>query len=153
AGFPAGAGMSFKSKAALAAVVCSVVFSIGCGDTFRPIAIPIIQNGGQPQGQREAIILSSAGTTVDGNTTHVNVSGDSNVGQVNVGRDPVHVAILLGGSTAVVVNRAEESLSVYLEFSPQTAQPPTFISLPVGSVPVFAYTNIGGEVFVGHWDT
>src|SRR5438128_6349739 len=125
--------MSLKSKAALAAVVCSVIFSVGCGDTFRPIAIPIVQNGGQPQGTREAIVVSTAGAAADGNTTHVNVSGDSNVGQVNVGRDPVHVAILLGGFTTAVVNRAEDSLSLYSTFSPQTAQPATFVSLLQGS--------------------
>lgn len=140
--------MSFKSKAALAAIVCAVILSVGCGDTFRPIATPVIQNGGQPQTAREAVVLSSAGPGADGNTLHINVSGDTNVGQVNVGRDPVHLALIFAGSTVIVTNRSEESLTEYLTFLPTSAQPATFISLPIGSVPVFSYSNVGGEVFV-----
>jgi YVTN family beta-propeller protein len=121
---------------------------VGCGETFRPIAIPIVQNGGQPQGLRQAVVLSTAGAGADGNTLHVDVSGDTNIGQVSVGRDPVHVALVSSGSTAVVVNRAEASLTLYSAFSPTTAQPATFISLPAGSVPVFAYSNIGAQLFV-----
>src|SRR5437764_7262094 len=113
AGIPAGAGMSFKSKAALAAVVCSVLFSVGCGDTFRPIATPIITTGGQPQTQRQVVVLSTAGLGAEGNTVHVNVSGDTNVGQVAVGRDPVHVALVFSGTTTLIVNRAEASLTEY----------------------------------------
>lgn len=140
--------MSLKSRAALVALVCAVVFSIGCGDTFRPIAIPIIQPGGQPQGNRQVVALATAGTGAEGTTTHINVSGDTNVGQVTVGRDPVHLALIGSGTITVVVNRGEESLSLYSTLSPGTAQPPTFVTLPSGSVPVFAYSNVAGVVYV-----
>ena len=148
--------MSLKSRAALAAILGFVVFSVGCGDTFRPIAIPIIDSGGQPQALREAVILSTGGTapgSPEGQTTHVNVSGDSNVGQVVVGRDPVHLAIIGNGGTTVVVNRAEESINLYSTLAPTAAQPPIFISLPVGSVPVFAYSNVLGIVYVAESGT
>src|SRR3954470_12037747 len=101
--------MSLKSRAVLAAMIGFVVFSLGCGDTFRPIAIPIIQNGGEPQGLREAVVLSKTSAGIEGQTTHVNVSGDSNVGQVIVGQDPVHVALTNNGGITVVVNRGEDS--------------------------------------------
>src|SRR4051812_43093300 len=143
--------MRFKQKAALAAVVCFVVFSVGCGDTFRPIAIPIIQNGGQPQALRQAVILSTGGTTPtspEGQTTHVNISGDSNAGQVIVGRDPVHVAVVNNGGITAVVNRGDESVTLYNTTQPQLAQPPGFISLATGSVPVFAYSNVLGALYV-----
>jgi YVTN family beta-propeller protein len=148
--------MRFKSRAALAAIVLLVVFNIGCGDTFRPIAIPIISQGGQPQGLREVVVLSTGGSLAnspEGDTTHIDVSGDANVGQVVVGRDPVHVAVLENGAETVVVNRAEESLSIYSTLTPTAAQPPTFVSLPIGSVPVFAYTNVTGVVYVAESGT
>ncbi len=148
--------MRFKSRAALAAIVCFVVFSIGCGDTFRPIAIPIIQPGGQPQSPRQAVFLSTGGTAAgspEGQTLHVNVSGDTNVGQVTVGRDPVQVAVMSTSGFTVVVNRAEESISLYPTISPSSAQPAAFVSLPTGSVPVFAYSNVAGAVYVAESGT
>src|SRR6185312_694990 len=148
--------MRFKSKAAIAAFVLSVIFQIGCGDTFRPIAIPIIQPGGQPQSTREAVILSTGGSALgspDGQTTHINVSGDTNAGQVSVGRDPIQVATLSGGGLTVVVNRGEDSVSIYPTLSPLVAQPPTFVSLVSGSVPVFAYSNVAGVAYVAESGT
>lgn len=143
--------MRFNSRAAIAAIVFSVMFDIGCGDTFRPIAIPIIQPGGQPQSTREAVILSTGGAAAgspDGQTTHINVSGDTNAGQVGVGRDPIQLAILPNTGLTVVVNRAEDSISIYPTLSPLAAEPPTFVSLVSGSVPVFAYSNVSGVVYV-----
>lgn len=148
--------MRFKHRAALAAVVCFVVFNIGCGDTFRPIAIPIIQPGGQPQAPRQAVILATGGSasnSPEGQTIHVNVSGDTNVGQVTVGRDPVQVSVLSVSGMTVVVNRAEESISLYTTVTPTAAAPPTFVSLPAGSVPVFAYSNVSGAVYVAESGT
>ena len=148
--------MRFKSKAAIAAFVLSVIFQIGCGDTFRPIAIPIIQPGGQPQSTREAVILSTGGSAVgspDGQTTHINVSGDTNAGQVSVGRDPIQVATLSGGGLTAVVNRGEDSVSIYPTLSPFSAQPPTFVSLVSGSAPVFAYSNVSGVAYIAESGT
>src|SRR4051812_48535672 len=87
---PSGAVMRVRYAAALLAIVSLVFFEAGCGDTFRPIATPIIQPGGQPQLLAHAIVVSDAGPSADGATTHINVSGDTNVGQVAVGRVPVH---------------------------------------------------------------
>src|SRR5437762_14385184 len=77
---PLGVGMILIRKAAIAAAVLLLVFVAGCGDTFRPIVLPVIQPGGDPQSNRNAIVLSNAGTTAVGTTTHINASGDTNVG-------------------------------------------------------------------------
>src|SRR5437016_5804573 len=129
------------------------MFNVGCGDTFRPIALPIIQPGGQPQALRQVVLVSSAGAATQGDTTHIKVSGDTNVGHVIAGRNPVHAAIVGSGSITVVVNRGDESLSVYQTLSPTAAQPPLFVSLPVGSTPVYAYSNVPGAVYVAESGT
>lgn len=140
--------MRLRIRAALAALVLAAMFSVGCGDTFRPIAIPIIQTGGQPQATREAVVVSTAGTGAEGDTTHIDVSGDTNVGQVTVGRNPVHAALIGSGTITAVVNKTDESIAFYQTLSPQNAQPPAFVSLPVGSAPVYAYSNVPGSLFV-----
>ena len=140
--------MSFKARSALLTIAFYSLLTIGCGDTFRPIAIPIVQQGGQPQANRQAIVLSDPGPGTSGSATHINVSGNTNVGQVTLEVDPVHAALVNGGGIIVVVNKGSENLNFYTTFSPTTATPPALISLNAGSVPVYIFSNVVGSIFV-----
>ena len=140
--------MSFKARSALLTIAFYSLLTIGCGDTFRPIAIPIVQQGGQPQANRQAIVLSDPGPGTAGSATHINVSGNTNVGQVTLEVDPVHAALVNGGGIIVVVNKGSENLNFYTTFSPTTATPPALISLNAGSVPVYIFSNVVGSIFV-----
>ena len=85
----------------LAGVIGAFIFLSlpGCGNTFRPIAIPIQQSGGDPGLQRNAIIISS-NAAATGTTEHLDVAGDTVSSIHTVGVSPVH-AILAGGRTWV----------------------------------------------------
>jgi len=58
------------------------------------------------------------------------------------------VALVFSGTATIVVNRAEASLTEYFTSLASSSQPANFITLPLASAPVFAYSNIGGVVFV-----
>jgi YVTN family beta-propeller protein len=132
-------------KAAIAATVLLFIFGTGCGDTFRPIVLPVIQPGGDPQSNRNAIVLSNAGPTAVGTTTHINVAGDTNVGQVSLGANPVYEALI--GGTVVVANAGESSLSAYTALLANGAQPIT-ITLPSGSAPNYVFASNASTLFV-----
>ncbi|MCU1284350.1 MAG: 40-residue beta-propeller repeat containing protein [Acidobacteriales bacterium] len=140
--------MRVRYAAALLAIVCLVFFEAGCGDTFRPIAIPIVQPGGQPQAQAHAVVVSDAGAGTEGFTTHINVSGDTNVGQVTVGRGPVHAAFVNNNTVTVVANSGSDNLSFYSTFAPTTANPPSSVTLTSGAKPVFVASNVPNTVYV-----
>jgi len=133
-------------KAAIAAAVLLLLFDAGCGDTFRPIVLPVIQPGGDPQSNRNAIVLSNAGATAVGITTHINVSGDTNVGQVSLGANPAYETLINGG-TVVVANAGESSLSAYTALLPTAGQPIT-ITLPAGSAPNYVFASSTATLFV-----
>src|SRR5437868_10248207 len=133
-------------KAAIAATVSLLVFGAGCGDTFRPIVLPVIQPGGDPQSNRNAIVLSNAGPTTVGATTHINVSGDSNVGQVSVGANPVYEA-LINGSSVFVANAGESTLTAYTALLPNAGQPIT-ITLPASSAPNYVFASSAATLWV-----
>ncbi|HUQ49405.1 MAG TPA: YncE family protein [Terriglobales bacterium] len=121
--------------------VLSFVFILtSCGETFRPIATPVSSGGGDPQAQKLAIVVSTNGPSGDGANTHINVSGDTNVGQVNLGQDPVHAALVGNNSLTYVANRAsgsgKPSITAYTT-TIQTTQsgPPATITLPDNSSP------------------
>lgn len=107
----------------------------GCGDTFRPVVRPIPQPGPDPEARALAVIVSEGGGGA-GNTTSINVSGDSNVGNVEVGIGAVHAAISAGNLRTLVANRDSNTVTSYGTFAINTSTPVT-ITLPDGGQPVF----------------
>jgi YVTN family beta-propeller protein len=143
AGDPAGARMTLRYRAFFLAIA-SVLYLSACGETFRPIATPISTGGGDPQARRHAVAISNNGPTADGASTHVNVSGDTNVGQVPLGQDPVHATLTLGGAVTIVANRAsgsgKASVTVYSTFDqPTSPNLPLVTTLPDNSAPVYVF--------------
>ncbi len=120
----------------------------GCGDYFRPVANPILQPGGDPQRSAHVVMISQDSNnpqTSPGDATTIDAPGDTNVGVVPVGVDPVHVAVLLGGQV-VVSNAGNDTLSVFSTVLP--TQNPSTINLPPGSHPVFAASTEVSKAYV-----
>lgn len=139
--------MTLRVRAFLLAVA-SVFYLSACGETFRPIATPISSGGGDPQSTKHAIVISTNGATGDGAATHVNISGDTNAGQVPLGQEPVHAALLTGNTATYIANRAtasgKPSITVYSTFTqPTSPNLPLTSTLPDNSTPsyIFAATT------------
>jgi YVTN family beta-propeller protein len=104
--------------------LCIAVFTalcaalvLGCGNTFRPTINFQPQPGGQPANPGQAVVLST-NPSGDGSDTHIDVSGDSNVGVVNAGPNPVFLG--KEGSRAFVLN-GDNTVSLYTALSAQQA--------------------------------
>jgi YVTN family beta-propeller protein len=141
--------MNFRRVIYLGMVLALALYTVACDDTFRPIVIPL--NPNPPSGNllHFAVFLSSNGPSAPGDTSRIDVSGDTNVGSIQVGIGPVHAALLPNGSELYVANSLDDSVSVY---NPSAASLiiPTTISLPVGSVPVFVGTAENNNVYVAN---
>ncbi|MCU1310271.1 MAG: 40-residue beta-propeller repeat containing protein [Candidatus Angelobacter sp.] len=140
--------MRVRYAAGFMAIVLSVFFEAGCGDTFRPIALPIVQPGGQPQAQANAVIISNAGPAVDGTTTHIDTTGDSNVGQVTVGRSPIHATFVSSNQFTVVANSGSDNINFYPTFGAINANPAGSVTLTAGAKPSFVFSNVPNTIFV-----
>ncbi|MGH9670758.1 MAG: YncE family protein [Terriglobales bacterium] len=136
--------------AAVAAVALLALIWLGCGNEFRPVATPTFPPGGDPQGQRQAVAVNNAGGAI-GSTTHINVSGDTVVGSHTTGKGPVHAGTTPGGGRIFVANKDDDSVTTYLTFLASAL--PTTISLPVGSVPVFAHTTQASRMYIANSGT
>src|SRR5215510_14139888 len=117
----------------------------GCGNEFRPVAIPIIPPGGTPQAQKQAVVI--AASSGGGTATNVNVSGNTLFAVRDVGANPVHAALAAGQSRTVVVND-NDTLSTYLTFGTLAISPITTISLPSGLEPVFVHSRESTNAYV-----
>ncbi len=110
-----------------------LVFELGCGDQYRPIANPIVSPGGQPQNTYSAYVLNYNPTGF-GSTTLVDVSGDTNLQVQATGYGSVYEAFQGSVSGAIfVANRDSDSVS---EFSLIGTATVTNVALAPGSRPV-----------------
>ncbi len=148
--------------ARLTAVLTLILLWVGCGDTFRPIAIPIIPAPPDPQDTHFVFFLSDSGTSFPvgnapatqipnpGGITRVDVSGDSNVGVGQMGVGPVHAVLLPTGNSVYVANGLENTVSTISSATPTTV---TTISMGAGAMPVFVASVEATNVYVANAGT
>jgi YVTN family beta-propeller protein len=134
---------SWKLAGSAAGLLCALLICSSCGDTYRPVANPIVAPGGDPQPIHNAYVLftnpnAPGGIPGNGTLEQVDVSGDSVTLDVIVGRNPLF-ASFLGPSTGAIytANELDGSITQQSFFS---VNPPSVITLPLGNTPVF----IGG---------
>jgi YVTN family beta-propeller protein len=119
----------------------------GCGDVFRPVAIPQPPPPPDPSSLHFDIFLTRNGPSNPGASSRIDVSGDTNVGTATTGLGPVHVTMLPNGTRIYIANGEEDTVSTY---NPSVIAPVTTITLPPGSVPVFVATTESGNVYVAN---
>jgi YVTN family beta-propeller protein len=139
--------MNFFSKtvrlSALLVLGVVLVFEVGCGDTFRPIAAPIPQPGGDPSSLDNITIINCNGTTsrtgpltscagtLGSTSQRINVSGDSISAASDIGPAPGYVAYDVNRANYYVPNTTFDTVT-----SVAIVGTTTTLTLPVGSNPI-----------------
>ncbi len=148
--------MTLERVRLLIAVLAIAVAELGCGDTFRPVAVPINSNPPNPASLHFMLTLSSNGDCNPivlnepcnrGASTRIDVPGDSEIGAAQVGLNPVHAVLLPDGDDVFVANQLEDTVSFY---SPSGISPVSTLGLPAGSGPVFVETTQNTAVYVAN---
>lgn len=125
---------------------------LGCGETYRPVANPVIPNQPNPAFSHVVVVINGNGANNPGSSTTIDVSGDSATSQSQAGLGPVYAA-LVGGTQVYVANSLEDTIS---EFSVAISVPVVTISLPSScgtppcSMPVFVGSTETGTVYVAN---
>jgi YVTN family beta-propeller protein len=137
---------SFKAMWLLAGLGILMLLAAGCNDTLRQFIVPVPPPTGDPGALAHAITLSTNPVpSSDGSDLHIDVSGDTNVGIVTVGPNPVFLGTTF--NQAFVINSGDPStpptVSVYTALNPQTATVNT-VTLPTAPDPNAAQTPIAG---------
>jgi YVTN family beta-propeller protein len=130
-----------------AAMLLLLLLCAGCGETYRPVATPILPNPPNPNFAHYVITINDNGPNFAGSTTRIDTSGDTNVGVAQMGLSPVHGALLPNATRAYVANSGDNTITSYL---PTSVTSITTISLPAGSVPVFVHTTEFATVYVAN---
>lgn len=133
--------------AAAVLMVLALALWTGCGDVFRPVANPIPGPTTDPRNFHIAIVVSQNAVGNPGSGMQIDVSGDSNVGVVNTGQQPLYAA-LLPQSDRVFVSNSDGTVT---SFAPAgttgSIGVPSTISLPAGLVPGFLFSTEIGTMY------
>jgi YVTN family beta-propeller protein len=148
--------MNFFSKtvrlSALVVLGAVLIFEVGCGDTFRPIASPIPQPGGDPSSLDNITIINCNGTTsrtgpltscagtLRSNSQQINVSGDSITSSVDIGPAPGYVSFDATRANYYVPNTSFDTIT-----SIAITGTPTTLTVPVGSNPIASAVGTSEE--------
>jgi len=96
--------MSLRRVGWLAAMFVAMVLWMSCGEVYRPVVIPISNNPPNPSSFHAVFGINSNIAPNPGTALQIDVSGDSNVGEANMGINPTHAAILPNNSRIFVTN-------------------------------------------------
>src|SRR5215475_6387439 len=128
-----------------------LIFELGCGDQYRPIANPIVSPGGQPQNQYNAYVLSYNPVGF-GSTTQIDVSGDSNQSVLPMSYGSV-AEIFQGGGVQGAIFVANRDADSVTEISLIGTTITTNIGLSPGSRPVALAASTSTQVYVANSGT
>lgn len=135
-----------------------MVLATGCNDTLRQFITPVPAPGGDPGALSHAIVLSTNPATPTssnpalGTDLHIDVSGDTVAGVVQVGVKPLflgrttnRVLVLNAGNNADI----PATVTSYIGLSPLTF-PVTTVTLPPGTVPLGGGFSSVGNFYVAN---
>jgi DNA-binding beta-propeller fold protein YncE len=145
--------VSFKAMWLLASLSVLMVLAVGCNDTLRQFITPVPSPSGDPGALSHAITLStnplpSGGS---GSDMHIDVSGDSSVGIVPLGVNPVFLG--KAANRVFIINSGDTttppSVSSYIALLPASAV--STVTLPATSLgPVAGATSSTGNFYVAN---
>jgi DNA-binding beta-propeller fold protein YncE len=134
-----------------------LLLAMGCNDTLRQFITPVPSPTGDPGALAHAIIvstnpLSSLASPAPGSDMHIDVSGDSAVGVVPLGINPVFLGKT--SNRVFAINQGDANtpptVSIYTALLPQAATVTT-ATLPTSALkPIAGSTSSSGNIFIAN---
>ena len=127
----------------LAAMVLAVMLWMSCGDIYRPVVIPIAVTPPNSANYHAVFGISSNVQANPGAALQIDVSGDSDAGQADMGINPTHAAILPNNSRVFVASAGSlfpGQSDVITAFTPAS---PGSVATGLGNPTIFTYPNVG----------
>ena len=131
--------------AGLALIAFATMLWISCGQVYRPVVIPISVTPPNSANFHEVFALSSNAQANPGAVFQIDVSGDTNIGQANMGINPTHAAVLPNFSRVFVASAGSlfaGQSDIVAAFSPAAD---TTTATGLGTPAVFSLPNVGTD--------
>ena len=133
-----------RRSTGIAAIILLTILGLGCGNTFRPIATPIPEPAGDPSNLHHAIVVND-NPLARGSASNIDTTGDTNIGNVVAGVNPVHAGFV-SNSRTYLANTGDNTVTRYLTLSPGSGT--VTIPMPAGCVPSYVFSRNNGTAYV-----
>lgn len=158
--------MSLRRVGWLVAVALAALIELSCGDVYRPVVIPISTTPPNSANFHAVFGISSNAQANPGTALQIDVSGDTNIGQANMGINPTHVAAVANSARIFVASAGTVCVASSATCTPGsvftggsdvvTAFSPAFastIATGLGNPTTFTFPNVGpiGNGGVPEW--
>jgi DNA-binding beta-propeller fold protein YncE len=138
-----GVPMSFRRVGGMAAIALAAWLELSCGQVYRPVVIPVGITPPNPANFHAVFGISANVPFSPGTALQIDVSGDTEIGQANMGVDPTHAAILPNNSRVFVASAGslfQGDTDVVTAFFPAAD---SSVATGFGTTTTFTYPNIG----------
>ncbi|HET7890910.1 MAG TPA: hypothetical protein VFL34_05270 [Candidatus Sulfotelmatobacter sp.] len=135
--------MSSRRVGWVAVVALAAWLEVSCGQVYRPVVIPVGIVPPSPQNYHAVFGISTNVPFNPGTALQIDVSGDSDIGQANMGVNPTHGAVLPNNSRVFVASAGSlfpGETDVVTSFFPAGSGP---FATGLGSTTSVTFPNIG----------
>ncbi len=145
-----GVPMKLSRSGRLAALLVLIIIELSCGDTYRPVAIPLPPSPPNPGASHYMLVITGNGPVNPGSGLRLDVSGDTAVAQARTGLGPVSVAVLPNGTRTYIANSMEDTVSSFVSATPGSVTTTVLPRGPAGQhpVPIFVQTEENLSAYV-----
>jgi YVTN family beta-propeller protein len=137
----------FRRTGFLVLPVFILLLELGCGQTYRPVANPIIGPGGQPQNTNYAFIGSS-NPNGNGAISQIDVSGNTNLAITYAGNGSSYEAFLPPNNTSIFVTNSLADTVTEIDIVSGTS--PVTVGMLQGSHPIGIASSQVGSMYVAN---
>jgi len=134
--------MSLRRVGGLGAIALATVLWMACGAVYRPVVIPIAITPPNSRNFHAVFGLSTNAQINPGSTMQIDVSGDTNIGQANMGINPTFAATLPNFSRVFVTSAGSiffGQADVVTAFTPAAD---SLVPTGLGTPTIFALPNV-----------
>ncbi len=127
----------------VAVIALAALFEMSCGDVYRPVVIPTNTTPPNPANYHAVFSVNTNVTGNAGSSIEIDVSGDSNIGEANMGLNPTHAGILPNNSRVFVASAGSLTFGDSDIITSFTPAPAISSGTGLGSPILFTLPNIG----------
>lgn len=151
-----GVPMKVSRAGRLAALFILVFIELSCGDSYRPVAVPLPPSPPNPGANHYMLVITGNGPVNPGAALRLDESGDTAVAQASAGLGPVHLAVLPNGNRTFIANSMDDTVSSFTSSNP-TSVTTTVIpkvvdpfnpTLAYNPVPIFVQSAENNSMYV-----
>jgi len=155
--------MSLRRLGWLVLTATATLICISCGEVYRPVVIPTNTKPPNPSNFHAVFGINANAPSTPGTALQIDVAGDTNIGEANMGVNPTHATVLPTNARVFVASAGSLSpgqADVVSSFTPAVDSSSvtglgtsTTFTLPFGSLPVFVTTTQTNAVYVANYGT